>query len=189
MVLNKDLVNIDNSHNGSNLFSNTKIPMGIHTLPPASNNIESAKGVYVYSHSQKGGKINRNKINKISRKYKMRGSKKTIKRRIKRIKSKIRSKYNRTRTRRRYMKGGSFQSPMGTPNYSPGHSQYLNNYVGDLNSNTYSLGGKLNADNSALANPPPVNVVKGEVDNLNHNTLNSYGNIGAGSGFPSRGWF
>jgi hypothetical protein len=42
---------------------------------------------------------------------------------------------------------------------------------------------------SALANPGPYQNVAGDVDNLNHNTLNSYGNIGAGSGFASRGWF
>ena len=87
------------------------------------------------------------------------------------------------------MKGGAFQPPMTTPNYPAGHSQMDNNNGGL--SNTYSLGGHLSAGNSALANPPPQQLVAGASvpDNLNHNTLNSYGNIGAGSGFPSRGWF
>jgi hypothetical protein len=47
----------------------------------------------------------------------------------------------------------------------------------------------LSSSTSALANPPPYQKVAGDVDNLNHNTLNAYGNIGAGSGFASRGWF
>ncbi len=87
------------------------------------------------------------------------------------------------------MKGGAFQPPMTTPNYPAGHSQYLNNN-GSL-SNTYSLGGHLSAGNSALANPPPQQLLADASvpDNLNHNTLNANGNIGAGSGFPSRGWF
>ena len=33
----------------------------------------------------------------------------------------------------------------------------------------------------------PINSIN--YGDLNHNTLNSHGNIGAGSGFPSRGWF
>jgi hypothetical protein len=87
------------------------------------------------------------------------------------------------------MRGGGFQPPMTTPNYPPGHVQYQNNN-GSL-SNVYSLGGQLPAGNSALANPPPQNLVANAntPDNLNHNTLNANGNIGAGSGFPSRGWF
>lgn len=85
------------------------------------------------------------------------------------------------------MKGGAFQSPMTTPNYPAGHSQYMNNNGGQ--SNTYSLGGPLAAGSSALANPPIFNKVSGAPDNLNHNTLNAHNNIGAGSGVASRGWF
>jgi hypothetical protein len=85
------------------------------------------------------------------------------------------------------MLGGAFQPPMTTPNYAAGYNQYQNNN-GSL-SNTYSTGGQLSAGLSALANPVPYQNVAGDVDNLNHNTLNSYGNIGAGSGFASRGWF
>ena len=81
------------------------------------------------------------------------------------------------------------QPPMATPNYPNGYSQYQNNN-GSL-SNTYSLGSPLAPQNSALANPPPQQLVTNAniPDNLNHNTLNAYGKIGAGSGFPSRGWF
>jgi hypothetical protein len=76
---------------------------------------------------------------------------------------------------------------MTAPNYPNGYNQYQNNN-GSL-SNTYSTGGPLPASLSALASPVPYQLVAGDVDNLNHNTLNSYGNIGAGSGFASRGWF
>ena len=176
-------VNIDNSSYSARLSSN-QVPSGPHTLPAPGNNIQSAAGIY------KGGKI------KISRKYKMKHSKRRRTRRHSRRKSFHKSRHssrirrhNRSRklSRRHRMKGGAFQSPMTTPNYPAGHSQYQNNN-GSL-SNTYSLGGKLGADSSALANPPPYSKVAGDVDNLNHNTLNAYGNIGAGSGFPSRGWF
>ena len=124
----------------------------------------------------------------------MRGSKRTVKRRIRRLKNRMRSKYSRrfsrrTKNRHYRMKGGAFQSAMSVPNYPAGHSQYLNNN-GSI-SNTYSLGGPLSASNSALANPPPHQVVANASipDNLNHSTLNAYGNVGAGSGFQSRGSF
>jgi hypothetical protein len=192
--INGGLVNIDSSSVGGIPFSNKIIPNGPHTLAPAGGNVDGAASIYPCA--QKGGKINRRKINKISRKYKMKGSKRTIRRHVRRMKSRVRSKYARRtarrtsrRSSRRHMKGGAFQPPMTTPNYPSGHAQYLNN-KGDI-SNTYSLGGQLSAGNSALANPPPQQLVAGAnvPDNLNHNTLNANGNIGAGSGFPSRGWF
>lgn len=190
--INGGLVNIDNSSVGGIPFTNTKIPTGPHTLAPAGGKVDGAAAIYPCA--QKGGKINRRKINKISRKYKMKGSKRTIKRYVKRMKSRVRSRYSKRTARRasrrsKRMTGGAFQPPMTTPNYPAGYSQYQNNN-GSL-SNTYSLGGQLSAGNSALANPPPQQLVAGAniPDNLNHNTLNAYGNIGAGSGFPSRGWF
>lgn len=188
--INGSLVNTDGSSVGGIPFSSKTIPNGPHTLPPAGSNIQGAASIYPL----KGGKINRKKINKISRHYKMKGSKRTVRRRIRRIKSRVRSKYARRHSRRssrrlRRMRGGAFQPPMTTPNYPAGHSQYMNN--NGSQSNTYSLGGPLSANSSALANPPIFNkVMNASVpDNLNHNTLNANGNIGAGSGFASRGWF
>lgn len=192
------LVNMDNSHVGGIPFANTKIPYGPHTLSPAGSNIQGAAGIYPCFNGQCGGKINRKKINKISRKYKMKGSKRTIKRRIRRIKNRVRRSVRRShrgrsrsrgrgRGRSRSMNGGAFQPALTAPNYPAGYSQYQNNN-GSI-SNTYSTGGVLGAGSSALANPVPYQKVAGDVDNLNHNTLNAYGNIGAGSGFASRGWF
>ena len=200
--VNGSLVNIDGSGVGGIPFSNTRIPNGPHTLGPTGSNVQSAAGIY------KGGKINRKKINKISRKYKMKGSRKTVRRHVRRMKSKVRSRYSRrNKSLRRGLSkslirglskgrgrgrgvgfsGGAFQPPMTAPNYAAGYNQYQNNN-GSL-SNTYSTGGPLTAGSSALANPVPYQNVAGDVDNLNHNTLNANGNIGAGSGFASRGWF
>lgn len=196
--INGGFVNMDSSHVNGIPFASTRIPNGPYTLPPAPGPVDAAASIY--PGCQKGGKINRKKINKISRKYKMKGSKRTIKRHVRRMKSRVRSKYLRRSSKRssrrssrrsssKQMKGGAFQPPMTTPNYPAGHNQYQNNN-GAL-SNVYSLGGQLSAGNSALANPPPQQLIPNAniPDNLNHNTLNSYGNIGAGSGFPSRGWF
>jgi hypothetical protein len=183
------LVNVDNSHLSGIPFSSTSISIGRHTLYPPGNNIDSAAAIY--PRSLKGGKINRHKINKISKKYKMRGSKKTIKRRVRRMKGRVRSRYSNRRARsysRRHMrqKGGAFQPAMTTPNYPDGYNQYNSN-AGNI-SNVYSLGGQLSSGYSALANPPPQSIVDGAnvPDILNHNTLNSYRNIGAGSGFLGR---
>ena len=214
--INGSLVNIDSSSVGGIPFASNVIPKGLHTLPPTGTNVEGAAGIYPAS-SQKGGKINRKKINKISRKYKMKGSKRTVRRHARRMKSRVRSRYagrstgrtagrriKRHRTNKRQMRGGTSsrsmseitrpqmmgganQPPMVAPSYPNGHTQYQNNN-GSL-SNTYSIGGPLPANLSALANPGPYQNVAGDVDNLNHNTLNSYGNMGAGSGFASRGWF
>ena len=188
--VNGSLVNVDGSSVQGIPFTSTSIPNGTHTLAPAGTNVQSAAGIYPCA--QKGGKINRRKINKISRKYKMKGSKRTIKRRVRRMKSRVRSRYAKRTARRasrRHMKGGAFLPPMTTPNYPGGHNQYLNN--DGSTSNVYALGGKLSAADSALANPPPQQLLPdaNKPDNLNHATLNAYGNIGAGSGFPSRGWF
>lgn len=193
--INGSLVNTDGSSVTGIPFSSSTIPNGPHTLPPAGSNIQGAAGIY--PSCQKGGKINRKKINKISRHYKMKGSKRTIKRRVRRMKSRVRSRYARRRassSRRslrlqKGMKGGAFQPPMTTPNYPAGYTQYMNN--NGSQSNTYSLGGQLSPTLSALANPPLLHKVDNASvpDNLVHSTLNSYGNIGSGSGFPSRGWF
>jgi hypothetical protein len=186
-------VNIDNSHLSGIPFSNTLTPSGPHTMSSPGNNIASAAAIYPCS--MKGGKINRRRINKISNKYKMKGLKRTIKRRVRKMKGRVRTKYaskhkhyRRARSYRR-QRGGAFQPPAVTPNYPASYDQYGSNN-GSI-SNVYSLGGIVSPGDSALANPPIQSVVANAnmPDNLNHNTLNAYGNIGAGSGFLSRGSF
>jgi len=191
--INGGLVNTDSSHVGGIPFANNKIPVGPQTLAAPAGKVGSAAGIYPCA-SQKGGKrrptkINRRKINKISRKYKMRGSKKTIKRRVRKMKSRVRSRYARSHkhrrmSKRRSMKGGAY--PVQAPNYPAGHVQFDNN---KMYSNTYSTGGPLSAGSSALASPPPIHKVAPDPDNLDHSAVNAFGKYGAGSGFPSRGWF
>jgi hypothetical protein len=161
-------------------------------MAPAGSNVQGAAGIYPCA--QKGGKINRSKINKISRKYKMKGSKRS--RYVKRMKSRVRSRYSRkmrggkslasmkyrSKKSRRMMRGGIAMAP----NYPGGHLQFDNNKV---LSNTFATGGPLSPTLSALATPPTIHKLAPQVDNLDHAAPNAYGNYGAGSGFPSRGWF
>lgn len=191
--INGSLVNIDNSHVHGIPFTNTIVPTGPQTLAPAGSNVQGAAGIYPCS--LKGGKINKKKINKISRKYKMKGSK-NIKKTMKRLKSRVYKKRpsrrykitangrRKSRGKGRKMSGGAH--PAVAPNYPAGYTQYDNNKVF---SNTFSTGGPISPQLSALANPPPITMVKPDPDNLNHAAPNAYGNYGAGSGFPSRGWF
>ena len=174
-TLNNSLINPDNSHLGTTLFTDKTVPFGPHTLPPSGSNVQGAAGIY--PGVQNGGKrrkLIRRKRNKISMKYKMNGTKRAVKRRSIRSKSARRS---RSKSLKKNMRGGMSQ----------GYSQYMNNNGGQ--SNTYSLGGPLTSGTSALASPPPHSLVAGHPDNLNHAAPNAYGNYGAGSGFASRGWF
>ena len=80
------------------------------------------------------------------------------------------------------MRGGAAVAPA----YPAGYSQFNSN---KMISNNYSVGGPLSAGSSALANPPIKSLNAAEVDNLDHSAKNAWGKTGAGSGFPSRGWF
>ena len=189
--INGSLVNIDNSHTTQIGFSSNTNPSSVNpnVLPVPHTNVQAAAS-YIPC-SQKGGKINRRKINKISRKYKMKGSRRTVRK----MKSRVRSMYGGKRhmSRRRSQKGGVYSRALrgGTSSRSlsqkGGYSQYQNNMAVDA---SYATAGKvLSSDLSGLANPPPITRMNLAIDNLNHNALNSYGNRGAGSGFPSRGSF
>ena len=207
-TLNNSLINPDNSHLGTTLFTDKTVPFGPHTLPSSGSNVQGAAGIY--PGVQNGGKrrkLIRRKRNKISMKYKMNGTKRAVKRRSIRSKSarrSIRSKSarrSRSKTARRSIssKRRSIRSKSARRSrskslkknmrggMSQGYSQYMNNNGGQ--SNTYSLGGPLTSGTSALASPPPHSLVAGHPDNLNHAAPNAYGNYGAGSGFASRGWF
>ena len=187
--VNGSLANLYNSHVSGIPFSSTTNPalLNPNAMPLPGNNVLSAQGIIP---GLKGGtklnrkKIYRKKINKISRKYKMAGSRKSVSRRIRRIKSRVRSKYsnksrsNRKSHRRRHTKmlrGGE----------TLGYSQFDNNKV---ISNTYATGTQVPGFVSAMANPVTFSKVGADVDNLNHSLKNVYGNT-VGAGFPSRGWF
>lgn len=159
-----NLVNVDASHYSGGMFSSTVDPrtVNVNAMPEPLSNVQAAAS---YIPCQAGGrKINRRKINKISRKYKMKGSRKHISRKVRRIKSRVRSRYNRKgrRTRSRGQKGG--------------YAQYQNNMPVSSN---FSTGGPLAPGLSALASPPPYQKLDCDPDNYNH-----FSN----SGFPSKGW-
>lgn len=173
MPLNGNLINKDASHYSGNVFTSRVIPSTVNpaVMPEPLNKVQAAAS-YIPCPNQNGGKrtkINRRKINKISRMYKMKS-----KRHVKRMKSRLRSKYSNRRTRyatrRRGMRRRRSQKG--------GYAQYQNNLPMTQN---YSTGGILAPSMSALASPPPYQVLSNCtdcVDNYNHVK---------NSGFPSRG--
>lgn len=172
--LNQNYINASNSHNPAN-FSSNQIPTNSRVLPEPATNVQAAAS-YIPG-SQKGGSINRKKINKISRKYKMAKSRRSY------LRSRVRSRFSRNhkRTHRRRRSLRRSRSQRG------GWAQYQNNMPV---SNSYSLGGPLSPANVGMANPPPISSISNNaIDNLNHNALNSYGNSGAGMGTASKGWY
>ena len=175
MAFNPSLINIDASHYSGDKFTSTVNPnsVNVNAMPLPGSNVQSAASYFPCANNscsysnQSGGKrskINRRKINKISRMYKMKS-----KRHIKRMKSRLRSKFRRSmRTTRRHKRRGQ----------RGGYAQFQNNMP---MTQSYSLGGQLSASSSALASPPPYQVLSNNtscVDNYNHFT---------NSGFPSRG--
>lgn len=180
--INARFVNVDNSHNPGPFGSN-QIP-GLPGLAGAKNNVDAALGYVPGICFNGGAKQFKNKIKKISNKYKMK-SKQFTKRMKSRIRSvflrksksrKSKSRKSRKTKRSKRQKGGS-SYPQSIP-YPPGYSQYQNNLP---MTPTYSLGGILKPSDVGMANPPPHNVLPNDSncsDNYNHFT---------GMGFASRG--
>lgn len=146
--MNLSTANTTNQQYSANLFTDTSAP-GAHNPNVLPNNttsnvsaINASKMIGGLPFLHNGGKrktINRRKIKKISSKYKMRSSRKQIRR----IKSRLLRKSRRTRSNRgtkrrrsRAMKGGQYMSNVAT-------------------NASYSTGGPLAAADSAMANPVP----------------------------------
>ena len=172
-------------------FSSNEIagtpPGPLPGLAGAKINTDAAAGIVPGICMSGGAKRLKNKIKNITKRYKMKGGKKS--RRV--LRKKLRSRAigrsmalagGRRRTRhmkskrrlsRMQMHGGS-HAP-----YPAGYGQYQNNLP---MTNTYKVAGiDLPASQSALATPPPATALANCtncVDNYNHYT---------GSGFPSRG--
>ena len=93
--MNSNLVNPTGSNYSSNLFTQVPASKVIESNVDAANASVMAGGK---RSSKRRGKqsikrIYKSKINKISRMYKMRGSRKNVSRRVRRIKSRIRSAF------------------------------------------------------------------------------------------------
>jgi hypothetical protein len=167
--INGSLVNIDNSAPGNLIFESTVNPVSVN--PRAYSGIQN--NITAANASQIGGKRKKSnkKRNKISRIYKMKTRKHYKKRRS--LKNKImkvmRKKYK--SKSKRVQKGGIY-------------SQYHNNYPFTP---SYSTGGYLNVNDSALANPVPYHIKNSCIDQYNHNAPNLFGKIGPGNGLQSPG--
>jgi hypothetical protein len=169
--INGNFVNKYSSNNPAN-FSSNEIP-GLPGLAGAKNNANAAAGIVPGICFTGGAKRFKRKIKNITKRYKM--GKMKLSKKLKSLRKNLRSrmasvsaslaggrKRNRRRTRKNRQRGGYGQYQNNQPFY-----------------NTYSVGGVLSANESALANPPPINKVTNEaVDNLNAYTM---------KGFPSRG--
>jgi len=158
-------VNVTNSNDPRGFGSNeTNRQWG---LSGVSNNAQAAA-----ASALKGGsrsKTLRRKIKNIANKYKkMKGGKSrrmtlgSIKRRLAKIirfgKSKRQSHKSKKNISRRHR---------STKRQRGGYSQYMNNIAQNA---SYSTGGNLSANESALANPVPFKAINDCVDNYNHNT-------------------
>ncbi len=180
-------------------FSSNEIP-GLPGLAGAKSNIDAAAGIVPGICMSGGAKRLKNKIKNITKRYKMKGGKKS--RRV--LRKKLRSRAigrsmalaggsamalsgsrsmalagGRRRTRHMRSKRRLSRMRGGSAPYPGGYGQYQNNLP---MTNTYQVAGiNLSANQSALANPPPATALyncTNCVDNYNHYT---------NSGFPSRG--
>jgi len=168
---NSSFVNGHSSNNPAN-FSSNEIP-GLPGLAGAKSNIDAAAGVVPGICNFKGGaKRLKNKIKNITKRYKMKGGKKS--RRT--LKRKIRSRAmgsSRSLARAMALAGGRRKRTRRV--MKGGYAQYQNNQPFSMG---YSVGGVLGASESALANPPIIKGYNSAIDNYNHYT---------NTGFPSRG--
>jgi hypothetical protein len=157
--VNARFVNIGNT-DYSGGFSSNQIPgfPNYPGLPAAKSNIAAAAGVIPH----RGGSKNiKRKIKNITKKYKM--NKKTLRKRASILRKKIKRRI--TKHRRSRQRGG-------------GYSQYQNNMP---LTPSYSTGGYLNPNNSALANPVPyktLSVGATCLDNYNHFTGKTFQSMG-----------
>ena len=154
------------SSNYSGSFSSNEVP-GFPGLVGSKSNIDAAAGKVPGICLFKGGaKRLKNKIKNITKRYKMKGGKKSRKSLKRRVRSRALSRPmaltgGRKRRRTRRMRGG--------------YSQFQSNQPFSMG---YSSGGILAANESALANPVPFTPYNSAIDNYNHYT---------GKGFPSAG--
>lgn len=174
--VNGNFVNKFSSNNPAT-FSSNEVP-GLPGLAGAKSNIDAAAGnvpgICLFKGGAKGLK---RKIKNITKRYKKmaKSHKKKLGKKLKSLRKNLRS---RMASASLALAGGRRRK--GTRRNSRrqrgGYAQYQNNMPV---SNSYSLGGNLAANESALANPPPIlKVTNNAIDNYNHFT---------GKGFPSAG--
>ena len=166
-------------------FSSNEIPGTppgpLPGLAGAKSNIDAAAGIVPGICMSGGAKRLKNKIKNITKRYKMKGGKKSRKVLRRRLRSRAmglaggrrRTRHIKSKRRLSRMRGGAAAL------YPAGYGQYQNNLP---MTTTYKVAGiDLPANQSALATPPPATVLSNCtncIDNFNANT---------NTGFPSRG--
>jgi len=147
--VNSNYVNL-HSANDPAMLNSRQIP-GCPGIHGTQSNVLTANGIFTGGRRKK-----QNKINNISKLYKMSKSKKRTMRRHKTSKKRRHKKQHKTMRKRYRMRGG--------------YGQYQNNAP---ITPSYSIGGNLSPYDSALANRPPMHVLSNNtncVDNYNHYT-------------------
>ena len=157
--INSNLVNTTNSNYPGNFSSNETNQQ--YGMSGVSSNVTAAN-----SSIMKGGKTRktlRRKIKNIVNKYKkMRYGRKSRKMTLRRLKRRFSRRGKSKKSVSRRQRGGA------------GYHQYMGNVP---STPTYSTGGILSANDSALANPVPFKQLSNCtncVDNYNHNTNKGY---------------
>jgi hypothetical protein len=177
------LVNIDNSHYSGSAFTSRVIPSTVNpaVLPEPLNNRQAANSFIpgTGTGTYKGGSKNaKKKFKNIYNMYKMTKTKR--RKTLSKLKKKYGYKKSRSNKRKssRTNKRHKSRSRSRSRAFRGGYSQYQSNVP---MTQTYSLGGPLSPNDSALANPAPYHVLSNCtncVDNYNHFT---------NKGFPSKG--
>lgn len=170
--INGSFVNVNNS-NYPGGFSSNEIPYS--SLYASKNNVDAANSCAPGACYKGGRKSLKRKIKNISKMYKMKG----LKKHVKTMKRKIMTKYYRNKKNRKTNKRTNKKRTVSRRKYRGGYAQYQNNMP---LTPVYEVGSKLDANQSALANPPPIKTLSGCAncsDNYNH-----FNN----SSTPSKGW-
>jgi len=164
--VNPDYVNVTNSNDPKNFGSNeTNRQWG---LSGVSNNAQAAA-----ASALKGGSRSRTlrrKIKNIANKYKKMKGGKSRKMTLGSIKRKLSSILRMGKSKRRNVKKSKksvSRKNRRTKRQRGGYSQYMSNIA---YTPSYSTGGPLSANESALANPVPYQPTNNCVDNYNHYT-------------------
>jgi len=173
---NGNYVNVDNSHSSA-LFGSNVVP-GLPGLSGAKYNVDAAAGIVPGICLFKGGaKKLKLKIKNITKGYK---KMKAGSRKSRSLKQRLRAKMRTRRAARGRTFAGARKSRQRRRSRAQrgGYSQYQNNLP---MTPSFSVGGILPASQSALANPPPIQVLSNCT-----NCVDNYSRF-TNSGFPSRG--
>ena len=173
---NGNYVNVDNSHSSA-LFGSNVIP-GPPGLSGAKYNVDAAAGVVPGICLFKGGaKKLKTKIKNITKGYK---KMKAGSRKLRSLRQRMRAKMLSRRSARGRMFAGSSRKTRQRRRSRAqrgGYGQYQNNLP---MTQSFSVGGILPASMSALANPPPIQVLSN-----NTSCVDNYSRF-TNAGFPSR---